>query len=229
MTCAEQLAGFVNRASFDDISNAARLQLKIRVLDALGCAIGAMGGDPVALLRDQVEEFDGEGSCTLIGGGRAAADRASFYNGALVRYLDFNDSYLAKGETCHPSDNLAPVLAAVEYSNGTGRELMTALAVCYQVQCRLSDVAPVRAAGFDHTTQGSYAVAAGVSKALALNAGRLPTPSVSAAPPSMPCGSLARASSLIGRGWRTRTPRPLHVCDVSGDARCYWTTGSVRR
>jgi 2-methylcitrate dehydratase len=32
---------------------------------------------------------------------------------------------------------------------------MTALAVCYQVQCRLSDVAPVRAAGFDHTTQGS--------------------------------------------------------------------------
>ena len=37
------------------------------------------------------------------------------------------------------------------------------------MQCRLSDVAPVRAAGFDHTTQGSYAVAAGVSKALGLN------------------------------------------------------------
>ena len=169
MTCAEQLAGFVSRASFDDISSAARLQLRIRVLDALGCAIGAIGADPVALLRDQLEEFDGGGSCTLIGGGKAAVDRASFYNGALVRYLDFNDSYLAKGETCHPSDNLAAVLAAVEYVNGTGRELMTALAVCYQVQCRLSDVAPVRAAGFDHTTQGSYAVAAGVSKALALN------------------------------------------------------------
>ena len=149
MTCAEQLAGFVSRASFDDISNAARLQLKIRILDALGCAIGAMGGDPVALLRDQVEEFDGEGNCTLIGGGRAAPDRVAFYNGALVRYLDFNDSYLSKGETCHPSDNLAPVLAAVEYSNGSGRDLLTALAVCYQVQCRLSDVAPVRAAGFD--------------------------------------------------------------------------------
>jgi 2-methylcitrate dehydratase len=43
------------------------------------------------------------------------------------------------------------------------------LAVAYQVQCRLSDVAPVRARGFDHTTQGSYAVAAGVSKALDLD------------------------------------------------------------
>jgi 2-methylcitrate dehydratase len=40
------------------------------------------------------------------------------------------------------------------------------------VQCRLSDVAPVRAKGFDHTTQGSYAVAAGVSRALGLDAGR---------------------------------------------------------
>ena len=169
MTYAEQLAEFVNRASFDALSGAARMQLKIRILDSLGCAIGAIGSDPVQLVREQVEEFDGKGRCTLIGVGRAAPDRAAFYNGALVRYLDFNDSYLAKGETCHPSDNLAPVLAATEYANGTGRDLLTALAVAYQVQCRLSDVAPVRAAGFDHTTQGAYAVAAGVSKALGLN------------------------------------------------------------
>lgn len=47
---------------------------------------------------------------------------------------------------------------------------MTALAVAYQVQCRLCDVAPVRAAGFDHTTHGSYLVTAGVSKALDLDA-----------------------------------------------------------
>lgn len=169
MTQAEQLAEFVVRASFDDIADAARSQLKIRVLDSLGCAIGAIEADPVQSIRDQVEEFDGKGCCTLIGGGRTAPDRASFYNGALVRYLEFNDSYLTKGETCHPSDNLAPVLAAAEYSNGTGRDLMTALAVAYQIQCRLSDVAPVRAAGFDHITQGTYAVAAGVAKALDLD------------------------------------------------------------
>jgi 2-methylcitrate dehydratase len=38
------------------------------------------------------------------------------------------------------------------------------------VHCRLSDVAPVRARGFDHTTQGAYAVAAGVSRALGMDA-----------------------------------------------------------
>ena len=73
------------------------------------------------------------------------------------------------GETCHPSDNLGAVLAAAEYAGCSGREFLTALATAYQVQCRLSDVAPVRARGFDHTTQGSYAVAAGVSRALGLD------------------------------------------------------------
>jgi len=47
--------------------------------------------------------------------------------------------------------------------------MLTALAVAYQVQCRLSDVAPVRAHGFDHTTQGAYAAAAGVARALGLD------------------------------------------------------------
>ncbi|MCC7242146.1 MAG: MmgE/PrpD family protein, partial [Acidobacteria bacterium] len=168
MTEVERLAEFAVRASYDDLSKAARDQLKIRVLDSLGCAIGAVGGEPVQLVRSHLAEFDRGGACTLIGGGEAAPDGAAFYNGALVRYLDYNDGYLAKGESCHPSDNLSAVLAASEYAGGSGRDLMVALAVAYQVQCRLSDEAPVRAAGFDHTTQGSYAVAAGVSRALGL-------------------------------------------------------------
>ncbi len=172
MTHAEQLARFIVGASYDRLTESSRQQLKIRVLDGLGCAIGALNGEPIRLLREQVEEFGGSEHCTLIGGGKTAPDRAALYNSALVRYLDFNDSYLAKGETCHPSDNLGSVLSACEYAKQDGRSLLTALAVAYQVQCRLSDMAPVRAKGFDHTTQGSYGVAAGVSKALSLDVGR---------------------------------------------------------
>ena len=169
MTLVERLARFATRASYSDLSEAAREQLKIRVLDALACAIGALDERPVRLVRAQVEEFDDSGPCSLIGGGSASPDRAAFYNSALVRYLDFNDSYLAKGETCHPSDNLGAVLAAAEYAGATGRDFLAALALAYQVQCRLSDVAPVRDAGFDHVTQGGYAVAAGGARALGLD------------------------------------------------------------
>jgi 2-methylcitrate dehydratase len=172
MTHAQQLADFAVRSSYEDLSAEARGQLKVRILDALGCAIGALDGEPVRRVRSLAEELGGSGRCALIGGGFSAPDRAAFYNCALVRYLDFNDSYLAPGETCHPSDNLGAVLAASEYAGGSGKELLAALAVCYQVQCRLSDVAPVRAKGFDHTTQGAYALAAGISNALGLDAAR---------------------------------------------------------
>src|SRR5258708_2050719 len=134
-TRAEELAAFVVNSSYEDLSPANCDQLKVRIVDALACAFGALNTETVRPIRQQVEDFGGNGLCTLIGGGRTAPDRAAFFNGALVRYLDFNNSYLAKGETCHPSDNLAPVLAAAEYANASGRELLTALAVAYQVQC----------------------------------------------------------------------------------------------
>jgi 2-methylcitrate dehydratase len=170
MTEVEQLAAFVTGARYATISDCARQQLKIRILDSLGCAIGALDAEPLFRIRAHLDDFGGNPLCTLIGSdARTAPDRAAFYNGALVRYLDFMDSYLAKGETCHPSDNLSAVLAAAEYANASGETLLTALAVAYQVHARLSDEAPARHRGFDHTTQGAFAVGAGVAKALGLD------------------------------------------------------------
>lgn len=164
-----ELSSFVQEVSFSELSKEAVNQLKIRLFDSMGTAIGAIEGEPVKKIRAMIDSFGGSEMSTLIGGGKTTPDRAALYNSGLVRYLDFNDSYLAKGETCHPSDNIGAILAAGETAGLDGREFLTALAVAYQVQCRLSDEAPVRDKGFDHTTQGSYAVAAGVSKALKLD------------------------------------------------------------
>ena len=180
MSQVEQMAEFVDGARFEALGSDTRQQLKIRILDSLGCSLGALHVEPIRMIRsyitelgscesDSIKERAGCGNCTLIGGGCADIDRAAFYNSALIRYLDFNDSYLAKGETCHPSDNLGAILAAGEYIGATGRDLMTALAIAYQIQCRLSDIAPVRARGFDHTVQGAYGVSAGISKMLKLD------------------------------------------------------------
>jgi len=164
-----EMAEFVEQAAFEDLSSQAIKQLKIRLLDSLGTAIGAIEGPPVQAIRHMIGDLDGSAMSTLVGGGKSTPDRTALYNSGLVRYLDFNDSYLAKGETCHPSDNIGSVLAASEWMKRGGKEFLTALAIAYQVQCRLSDEAPVRDKGFDHTTQGAYAVASGVSKALGLD------------------------------------------------------------
>lgn len=185
MTEVEELAAFVTGATFAQLSAAAVEQLKIRVLDTIGIAIAALDAPPLIAIRELTESLGGNGASTLIGGGTSAPDRAAFYNIGLSRYLDFMDSYLAKGETNHPSDNIGAVLAAAESAdsksarpggadtsgaNTSGADFLTAVAVAYQVHTRLSDVAPVRAKGFDHTVQGAYAVAAAVSKALGLSA-----------------------------------------------------------
>ncbi|MBS0381729.1 MAG: MmgE/PrpD family protein [Proteobacteria bacterium] len=173
MTEVQKLAAFVHAACFEQISAAAVEQLKIRILDTLGVAIAALDAKPTLAIRRLTESLGGNGASTLIGGGRSAPDRAAFHNTALSRYLDFMDSYLAPGETCHPSDNIAAVLAAAESAGASGKDFLTAVALAYQVQTRLSDVAPVRAKGFDHTVQGAYAVPAAVGKVLGLDAAQI--------------------------------------------------------
>lgn len=169
MTEVQKLAKFVQSRSYGELSEAAVKELKIRLLDSLGCAIGALNGEPIQMIKEQINEFGSNPLVSMIGGGKTAPDRAALYNSALIRYLDYNDSYLAKKETCHPSDNIGSLLAAAQYADKNGKDFLTALAIAYQVQCRLSDVAPVRDKGYDHTVQGAYGVAAGAAYALGLD------------------------------------------------------------
>lgn len=173
MTEVQELATFVDKARLSDLSPEALEQLKIRVLDTLGVAVGALDAEPIDAIRGLLEDLGGTEQATLIGGGKTSPEKAAFFNSALSRYLDFMDAYLAKGETNHPSDNFGAVLAAAESVDASGAELLTAFAVAYQVHTRLSDVAPVRALGFDHTTQGAFAAASSAAKALGLDADQI--------------------------------------------------------
>jgi 2-methylcitrate dehydratase len=168
MTRAETLAAFVNRVRFEDISSEVLARLKHNLLDTLGCAIAALAGEPVRAVREQVQEVHSDGTSTLIGGGIAASHLAAFHNGALVRYVDFMDNYLAKKQSGHPSDTTSAALAASEYAGRSGQDFLLALALSYQVFCVLLDRFPVQERGYDHTLQLGIAIACGTSKALGL-------------------------------------------------------------
>src|SRR5258705_1141577 len=111
------------------------------------------------------------GRCTLIGGGKTSADQAALFNSGLVRYVDLLDSYMAIGGLCHLSDNFGTVLAAAEQTGASGEEFLLALAVAYEIQCRLSAAVPVMAKGFNHATQLAISAAASAGKLLGLSAG----------------------------------------------------------
>src|SRR5580658_3953321 len=163
---AEGIAKFACQATYDDLTPERRERLKVSILDSLACAINALGAGPTEACVAQAKEFgDSTNSrCTLIGGGKGNVVYAALANTALVRYVDFMDSYLSHGTLCHPSDNTGAVLAACEHVGSSGKEFLLALAVAYQVDAALTDAVPWMAHGFDLTTPLSFSIGAGVSK-----------------------------------------------------------------
>jgi 2-methylcitrate dehydratase len=76
-TRVERLARFVCRSDRNDISEPARDQLKLRLLESPGAAFGALDSPPVALVREPVQEFGGAPRATLIGAGQRSALRST--------------------------------------------------------------------------------------------------------------------------------------------------------
>src|SRR5207253_2307566 len=81
---------------------------------------------------------------------------------------DFNDTYLAQ-EPAHPSDNIAAVFALGEADHASGRRVIQAIAVAYELQCRLCDAAALRPKGWDHVTYGPFSSALGAAVVLRLS------------------------------------------------------------
>jgi 2-methylcitrate dehydratase len=166
----DALAGFVVAATAADLAGNAAMLLRRNVLDSVGCAIAALDGETVRLVRDQVESVGGRPRASLIGGGRSTADQAALFNSVAVRYVDLLDTYLTPGGLCHPADNFGALLAVAESAGASGADFLLALAVAYEVQCRFSAAVPVMARGLNHALQLSMSVAAGAARLSGLSA-----------------------------------------------------------
>ncbi|RRJ32480.1 MmgE/PrpD family protein [Halocatena pleomorpha] len=170
MTTTAELADFALSVSYKELSEDVREELKKRVLDSIGIAVGALGADAIDSVRATCTELESDGPCRLWGTDRTASPvGAAMYNTALTRYLDYMDSFLAPGETPHPSDNIGSVIACAEAADRTGRELLAGIGVAYEVQGELAWNAPVRDRGYDHVTHTVLSAATGAGVVRELN------------------------------------------------------------
>ena len=169
----QRIGQFAYDASVKHLTPQSRTVFKRNILDSLGCAIGALPGKPFKALREQFDEYGRSGACTLIGGGSTSPDQAALYNSGLVRYVDLLDSYMSPGGLCHPSDNFGTILAAADHASASGEDFMLALAVAYEIGCRITAIVPVMAKGFNHAIQLAISSAAGSGKLFGLDAGQI--------------------------------------------------------
>jgi 2-methylcitrate dehydratase len=168
MTVSEYLSHYAYSLRFTDLPKDVVHEAKRRVIDSLGCALGAYDAEPCKIVRNTARSIKtGKGATVLGTSYRTLPELAAFANGTMVRYLDCNDTYLSK-EPAHPSDNIPAVLAVAEAEGASGKDLITAIVLCYEIQCRLCDAASLRARGWDHVTYGAFSTALGAAKLMGL-------------------------------------------------------------
>ena len=162
---AERLAAYAHALRYDDLDAATVERVKAHVIDTIGCGIAAFGEPPVRIRREVALAAGSRGAATVIGAdARAAPDLAAFANGAAFRYYDLNDVYVG-ALAAHPSDHIAACLAVAEAERASATDLITAIALAYEINCRMIDA-------FDFTSRG-WDVPAFSLPAVALAAGKL--------------------------------------------------------
>src|SRR5215210_485593 len=171
-TLAQRFAEYATALRFEDLPAKVVHEAKRRVIDSFGCALGAYDAEPCVIARDVASGYSAARGALLWGTRHVAPpDWAAFANGCLVRYLDYNDTYLSK-EPAHPSDNIPPAFAAAQAHGASGAELITAIVLAYEVQCRLCDATSLRSIGWDHVTYGAFSSALAASRLMRLGAER---------------------------------------------------------
>jgi 2-methylcitrate dehydratase len=188
----EQLACWTLAPKTQDIPEAALTQAKLLVLDAIGCGYAALEEDSARAVLATLAEVGGAAQCSVIGSAtRTSAPNAVLVNGALIRILDLND-YVnnAKGDIGgHPSDNIPVALAAGELSGASGRDVIAAIVIGYEVFGRARGLME-RDSGWDGVTISGLVAPAMAGRLMGLDAQRL-----------------AHALALSG----ARSPTPLAV------------------
>ena len=174
-TLAARLAAYADALRYDDLDDATVESVKVHIIDALGCGLAAFDEKPVRICRDVALANGGGGGATVIGTARRTSpDLAAFANGAAIRYLDLNDAYVGR-ITGHPSDNIAACLAVAEAAHASATELITAVALAYEINCRLIDAfdATIAGRGWDVPVLSLPAVALAAGKLMKLSPDRL--------------------------------------------------------
>ncbi|MDR5709724.1 MAG: MmgE/PrpD family protein [Armatimonadota bacterium] len=143
-------------------------EVKRRVLDSLGVAMAAFAEDAPKAARAYAYTLSTSNGATLWGTPvKAPPGAAAFANAVMVRYLDFNDTYLSR-EPLHPSDMIPALVALAEWRKCSPRDLIAAIALAYEVGVCLCDAASLRAHGWDHVNYTALGTACGAAYLLRL-------------------------------------------------------------
>ncbi|MCS7126219.1 MAG: MmgE/PrpD family protein [Aigarchaeota archaeon] len=125
-------------------------EVKRRIIDSIAVAFAAYYADPVIKSRRVASLYTSSSGGRIIGTRyKISPDWASFINGIMIRYHDYNDTYLSK-EPLHPSDMIAAAFGLGDSLNSSGKDIITSIAIGYEASVTFCDGGSLRKRGWDH-------------------------------------------------------------------------------
>lgn len=171
ITLAETLARYAAGLKYEDLPDDVVRIAKRSILDTVGCAFGGYTAGPSRIAQKLASDVRAKQSATVLFSGISTSpDLAVFANGVMIRYLDFNDAFVSLTHGAgHPSDTIAALLTAAELKGRSGRDLITATVLAYEVFCKIADVFDYLGNGIDHSTITGIAAVVGAGRLMGLS------------------------------------------------------------
>ena len=153
---------------------------RLCLMDTLGCGFEALGYPACTKLLGPVVPGTVVPNGAKVPGTSFQLDpiQAAFNIGAMIRWLDFNDTWLA-AEWGHPSDNLGGILATADWLSRSAvaagkkplvmREVLTAMIKAHEIQGVMALENSFNRVGLDHVVLVKVASTAVVAQMLGLS------------------------------------------------------------
>lgn len=148
---------------------------RLCLIDTIGCGLEGLNFPECTKLLGPVVEGTIVPNGTKVPGTNYQLDpiRGAFNIGTIIRWLDFNDCFLA-AEWGHPSDNLGAILAVADHLARQGqpltvRDILEGMIKAHEIQGGLALLNSFNRVGLDHVVLVKVASTAVVSKLLGLS------------------------------------------------------------
>jgi 2-methylcitrate dehydratase len=170
VSAGEMIANYAASLKYEDFPDDVVRLAKRAILDTFGCAFGGYAAGPSKIAMKMASDVSSrQGATILLNGIKTSAELAVFANGVMIRYLDFNDAFVSLTHGAgHPSDTIAALLTSGELGARSGRDLITATVLAYEIFCKIGDVYDYLGNGIDHSTITGMAAVVGAGRLMGL-------------------------------------------------------------
>ena len=137
MNATEQIARFIANTRYEDIPRPVLDATRTIILDGVANVLAGSTQPVIEHIHRYVDRLGGRPECTVIGSPlRTNPPLAAFANGAAMHVLDYEPQGIP---STHGTSTLLPgILALAEVNGASGRAVVTAFAVGWEIQQRIA-------------------------------------------------------------------------------------------